>query len=103
VVQIAGMTRRGLSVTLLVIFAVQLLGGFAIAAGCPDPCPDDADGAGCAPICALCRSCTHAQTGIVERQVSAVPMASMYAFLATAVASPSSRLAADIFHVPLPG
>jgi hypothetical protein len=82
---------------------VQLVGGFAIAAGCPDPCPDDADGAGCAPICALCPACTHAQSGIVERPVSAAPMASMYAFVSVAVAWPSSRIAADIFHVPLPG
>jgi len=37
------MHRRGLSVTLLVILALQLLGSMAFASVCPEPCPDDTE------------------------------------------------------------
>jgi len=97
------MTRRGLCLTLLVIFAVQLLGGMALASACPEPCFDDADGTGCPPICALCTSCTHAQTGIVQHSASGMPVMSMHRFVAQQSASPSSQLADDILHVPLLG
>jgi hypothetical protein len=97
------MIRRGLSLTLLVIFAVQLLGGMALASGCPDPCPDDAEGTGCPPICALCTSCTHAQTGIVQHSASAMPRMSTHRFVPQQSVSASSQPADDIFHVPLLG
>ena len=97
------MRRRGLSVTLLVLIAVQLLGSMAFASVCLEPCPDDTEGTSCPPICALCTSCTHAQTAIVHQRVSETPLTSTHRFIAQAPTSPTSQLAADIFHVPLLG
>jgi len=97
------MIPRGLSATLLVIFAMQLLGGMALASVCPDPCPDDASGTGCPPICALCTSCTHAQPGIVQQSASSTPSMPAHRFVPQQPAASSLQLAADIFHVPLLG
>lgn len=96
------MVRRGLCLTLLLIFAAQLLGGMVVASVCQNPCPDDA-GSGCPPICALCTICTHAQTGLVQHSVSGKPLMSTHRFVPQQAASASSQLADDIFHVPLPG
>ena len=95
--------RRGLSVTLLVLIAVQLLGAMAFASVCPEPCPNDAEGTSCPPVCALCTSCTHAQTAIVQHAASETPLPSTHRFVAPPPAALSSQLAADIFHVPLLG
>jgi hypothetical protein len=97
------MSRRGLSVTLLVLIAVQLLGSMALTSVCLEPCPDDTENTSCPPVCALCTSCTHAQTAIVQHAVSGVPLMSLHRFVPQPPASSSSQLAADIFHVPLPG
>ena len=97
------MRRRGLLVTLLVIIAVQLLGSMTFASVCPEPCPDDTDGASCPPVCAVCTSCTHAQTAIVQHAVSGTLLTSTHQFLPQEPASTSSQRADDIFHVPLPG
>lgn len=97
------MRFRALAVTLLVILAVQLLGAMAFAPICPEPCPDDAEGTSCPPVCTLCTGCTHAQTAIVQHSASGVPLMSPQAFVAQRAASTSSKLATDIFHVPLHG
>ena len=97
------MNRRRLCVTLLAILAVQMIGGMAAASFCPDPCPDDVDGAGCPPVCALCTSCTHAQTGIVQDAASGMPSMSTLRFVPRQAAAASSQPAGDIFHVPLGG
>lgn len=97
------MRRRGLSVTLLVVLAVQLLGSMAFASVCLEPCPDDTEETSCPPVCALCTSCTHAQTAIVQHASGGMPLMSTHRFVPQRPASPSSQLAADIFHVPLPG
>lgn len=97
------MGRRRLSATLLVIFAVQLLGGMAFASVCSEPCPDDAQGTGCPPICALCTSCVHGQTAIVQGSAAGAPLMTAHPFAPQQRSSPSSQLVDDILHVPLPG
>ena len=97
------MHRRGLSVTLLVILALQLLGSMAFASVCPEPCPDDTESSSCPPVCALCTSCTHAQTGIVQHSASGMPLMSTHRFMPQQPTSTSAPLADDIFHVPLLG
>ena len=97
------MARRGLSATLLMIVAVQLLGGMAFASNCEEPCRDEAPGADCPPICALCTSCTHAQPAIVQPAAAGVPLMSAQHFVPQQRAAISSPRADDIFHVPLPG
>jgi len=97
------MARRGLSATLLVILAMHLLGGLAFTSVCPAPCPDDARGTGCPPICALCTTCTHTHPAIVQRPVAGAPLISTRHFLPQQRLSISSQLADDIFHVPLLG
>jgi hypothetical protein len=88
---------------LLVLVAVQLLGGVAFASTCPDSCPDDAQGTSCPPICALCTSCTHAQTAIVQRSIVGTPLMATHHFVPQQRLSISSQLTSDIFHVPLLG
>ncbi|MEO8379632.1 MAG: hypothetical protein ABI779_08195 [Acidobacteriota bacterium] len=97
------MRRRGLSVTLLVLIAVQLLGSMVFASVCLEPCPDGTAGTNCPPVCALCTTCTHAQTAIVRHAASETPLTSTHRFVAHPRTFPSSKLAADIFHVPLLG
>jgi len=97
------MVRRGLCATLLVIMAVQLLGGLALASVCSEPCPDDGPGTSCPPICTLCTSCTHAQTAIVQRAVASEPLTVVQDFVSQQRICVSSQLTDDIFHVPLPG
>jgi hypothetical protein len=97
------MARRGLSATLLVILAVQLLGVLAFASVCPEPCPDDARGTGCPPICALCTRCTHTQPAIVQRPAASAPLTSTRHFVPRQRLAISSQLTNDILHVPLPG
>jgi hypothetical protein len=97
------MRRRGFSMTLLVLFAVQLLGSMAFASVCLEPCPDDTEETSCPPACALCTSCTHSQTAIVQDGASGLPRVSTHRFVRSPAASPASHLAADIFHVPLAG
>ena len=97
------MGRRGLCATLLVIVAVQLLGGMAFASVCSEPCADDEQETGCPPICALCTSCTHAQTAIVQRSTGGLPLMSARHFASQHERSPLSQLTDDIFHVPLLG
>lgn len=97
------MARRRLSATLLILVAVQLLGGMAFASVCPEPCPDDAQGTGCPPICALCTSCTHGQTAIVQDSAAGAPLMTARPFAPQQRFSTSSQLADDILHVPLPG
>jgi len=89
--------------TLLALIALQLVGGMAFASVCVEPCPDDTEETSCPPVCALCTSCTHAQTGIVQHAASSTPLTSTHRFVPRQSATPSSRLAADIFHVPLLG
>jgi hypothetical protein len=97
------MRRSGLSVTLLLLFAVQLFGSMALASLRVDPCPDDTEGTSCPPICALCTSCTHAQSTIAQHAPTGTPIVATQSFVEPAPAAPSSQLADDIFHVPLPG
>jgi hypothetical protein len=97
------MRRRSLSVMLLVLIAVQLLGVMAFASVCSEPCPDDTETTSCPPVCALCTSCTHSQTAIVQHAVNETPSPSTHRFAPPLPAPASSQLAADIFHVPLLG
>jgi hypothetical protein len=92
-----------LTATLLVVLAVQLLGGMALAPVCSDPCPDDAAGKGCPPVCALCTGCTHAQPAIVQRSAASEPLIALQQFVSQQRVSVSSQLEDDIFHVPLHG
>lgn len=94
---------RRMSVTLLVVLAVQILGSMAFVSVCPEPCPDDAEGTSCPPICALCTTCTHAQQAIVQHSASAAPLTAAQQVFPQHALSTSPQLAADIFHVPLPG
>ena len=98
------MWRRSLTVTILALLAVQLIGGLAFASVCPESCSDDAPGATCPPVCALCTSCTHAQQAIVQQAASAAgaPVTAPLEFLSQDLAV-AAQHAADIFHVPLPG
>jgi hypothetical protein len=95
--------RRTLSMTLLAMIALQLLSGMAFATVCFEPCPDDADGTSCPPVCAVCTSCTHAQTAIVQHVAVGVPLMAEHRFVAQPPAWTSSQRAVDIFHVPLRG
>jgi hypothetical protein len=97
------MPRRKLSVTLLVLIAVQLLGGMALGSVCMEPCPDDAGGTSCPPVCALCTNCTHAQTAILQHAPTDLPLISTARFVPQQPAATSSALEDDIFHVPLRG
>lgn len=87
--------------TLLVLLAV--LGAMTIGSVCPEPCPDDTDESSCPPICALCTTCTHAQTAIVQQAAGASPVTSAQSIASSPSSSTPSQLADDIFHVPLPG
>lgn len=97
------MLRRGLSLTLLAILAVQLLGVVAFASVCYEPCPDDTSESSCPPVCATCATCTHSRQAIVETNVDGVPAMSTRDAFVMQAAAPASAIAADIFHVPLPG
>jgi hypothetical protein len=97
------MPRRGLAVALLFVLAVQLLGAVTMASACPEPCPDDSEGASCAPVCMLCSSCTHGQRAIVEQASGGPPVVPAQQLLPLASLATSSKHAADIFHVPLFG
>ena len=97
------MRRRGLSVTLLVILAVQLLGSMAFASVCLEPCPDDTEGTSCPPVCALCTSCTRAQQAIVESAVIGAPEVAARTLPPLQLIAASVTRGDDIFHVPLPG
>ena len=97
------MTRRSFVVMLLILVAVQLLGAMAFASECLEPCPDDTESSSCPPVCALCTSCTHAQTGIVQHAAEAAPGMNEQHLPSQQHSSLHSKFAADIFHVPLPG
>jgi hypothetical protein len=97
------MIGRRLTATVLILLALQLLGGMALAADCAEQCRDEADGAGCPPVCALCTSCTHAQTATVLHLTPSMPLTAMQGFLPQSLRSISSQLTDDIFHVPLLG
>lgn len=97
------MFRRRLSLAILAILAVQLLGGIVLASDCAEPCPDDTEEASCPPVCAFCTTCTHSQSAIVRQGASGTPQVVIERHLAEAAVATSSQLAADIFHVPLPG
>ncbi len=102
-VQSTTVLRRGLSLTLIAILAVQLLGAVAFASVCFEPCPDDTEESSCPPVCATCTTCTHSRQAIVQTSAAGIPVASgRHSFLPQA-AMPTSAIAADIFHVPLPG
>lgn len=97
------MLRRSVTGTLLVILAVQLIGGVAFAPVCFEPCPDDTGGQTCPPVCTLCTSCTRAQQAIVDATAGAGPAVAAGSILSfQPAASPATR-GDDIFHVPLPG
>lgn len=97
------MARHGVIATLLVIIAVQLLGGILFATVCVEPCPDDGPGRTCPPVCSLCMSCTHAQQAIVRNTMTpATIVATPRVFGVRPVPAPSQPTA-DIFHVPLLG
>jgi hypothetical protein len=94
---------RKRSLVVFAMIALQLLGGLAFASACLEPCPDDPDEASCPPACALCISCTHAPTAIVEHSPHVLPFVATAQYVPTPASSPDSQLAADIFHVPLAG
>jgi hypothetical protein len=97
------MRRHGVCVLLLAMFVVQLLGGTVFPYGCPEPCPDDTEESSCPPVCTVCTSCTHAQSGIVLRASAGVAFRSAERVVARHVASSTLQLTDDIFHVPLRG
>lgn len=96
------MARRRLVVLLLMTVVVQLLGMVTVAATeCVEPCPDDTETSSCPPVCALCTSCTHAQTGMVENAVSEEPGLPAHQLLQHELSSAHAHFSAEIFHVPL--
>lgn len=101
------MFRRGLSLTLLLLVAVQLLGAVALASGCLEPCPDDAEESrhaeGCPPICGDCATCAHSRQAIVQTETAGIADDTAELLSKQHIAPPTSPLAADIFHVPLLG
>lgn len=98
------MLRRSLTVTILALLAVQVIGGVVFVPACLQPCSDDEPGATCPPACALCTGCTHGQQAIVQQTMgAAVALLSAPHDFPSRDAAVPSRLAADIFHVPLPG
>jgi hypothetical protein len=97
------MLRRSLSVTLLLILALQFVGPVAFASVCVEPCSDDTEETSCPPVCTLCTSCTHAQKAVVQHGVSVVRRVGAQESFASTVSSASSLFAVDIFHVPLRG
>lgn len=97
------MSRAAVILTLLALLAVQFLGAMAFASACQEPCPDDPEGTNCPPVCALCTSCMHAQQAIVQSNGPAVPLVTAPRLFESERLSSPSLLAADIFHVPLPG
>jgi hypothetical protein len=97
------MARRGVIVTLLLIIAVQLIGGILFATVSVEPCPDDGPGRACPPMCALCTSCTHAPQAIVRATPTAVALAVTPRLFTVSPVPAPSQSAADIFHVPLRG
>ena len=88
---------------MLLLVAVQLLGTMAFASECQEPCPDDTETSSCPPVCALCTSCTHAQTGLVQPTVAVVPGLTAQHLSAHDHSFIPSHGTADIFHVPLIG
>jgi hypothetical protein len=97
------MARCGVAASLLVIIAVQLMGGILFATVCVEPCPDDGPGRTCPPACSLCMSCTHAQQAIVRDTTTlAILAVTPHVFVVRPPTTPSQP-AADIFHVPLLG
>jgi hypothetical protein len=97
----ARMARRTVVTTLLVLMALQLVGGMLFASVCFEPCPDDGDDRSCPPVCSLCTSCTHAQQAVVQAATTRFAVAAEpHHFPLQAAPAPSQR-AADIFHVPL--
>jgi hypothetical protein len=97
------MLRRNVLVMLLGVIALQLLSGVAFASVCLEPCPDDTEETSCPPVCALCTSCTHGQTAIVQHSSDSTPLMAMLPFVSQQPLSAFSALADDIFHVPLLG
>lgn len=97
------MLRRALTLTLLAVLAVQFLGAIALTSICVEPCPDDTEETSCPPVCALCTSCTHSQTAIVQHGAKSAPLMALLPFATQQTVASSSALADDIFHVPLLG
>lgn len=93
--------RRTTSTTLLLVLALQLLGGVVFASDCLESCPDD--DASCPPVCALCTNCTHAQSVVVQQAAVAAPFLSSRALTGLPALHASAPLGDDIFHVPLLG
>lgn len=88
---------------LLAVLVAPLAGAIVLTSICVEPCPDDTEETSCPPVCALCTSCTHAQTAIVQHASNDVPLKALRPFAAQHPAAASSPIADDIFHVPLPG
>ena len=96
------MYRRGFSVTLLILIAVQLAGAVAFASVCFEPCPGEGDEEqDCPPVCTLCTTCTRAPQAILDATVMGTPDGVAQHVLPPQLpASPPAR-GDDIFHVPL--
>jgi hypothetical protein len=97
------MARKGLIATLLVIIAVQFMGGILFAAVCVESCPDDGPESTCPPACSLCMSCTHAQQAIVRNTMTLAGLVVTPHVFAVRPVPPLWQPTADIFHVPLLG
>lgn len=97
------MARRAVIATLLVIIAAQLAGGMLLSAVCLEPCPDDAPGKSCPPVCSFCTSCMHAQHAIVQHSSVGVLLTARQHFVSPQLPAVPAQLTHDIFHVPLLG
>jgi hypothetical protein len=95
------MLRRGLTVTVLALVALQLATSIAFAPICTEPCADDEDDQRCPAECVACVVCTHAQQGLTLADGTTGPgNVAQLTFHTRRRGSPPQR-AADIFHVPL--
>jgi hypothetical protein len=98
------MARRGTIALLVLLVVTQVAAGMVLASVCNEPCPDDNGQRGCPPLCSFCTTCVHAQQAVVQGPVRAPAPAPMaHNLFAAPQTAASSQLAADIFHIPLPG
>lgn len=97
------MARRGLTMTMIALIAVQLIGSMGFASVCLEPCSDEEPETSCTPVCSLCTTCTHAQQAIVPPVPNAGPdRVAVHGFQP----QPGGRAlprADEILHVPLAG
>lgn len=97
-------SRRRLSLFLLLAFTTVLFSGIAFTSACNEPCADDEPGqTDCPPDCALCISCAHMQQAVLGSGATPMPQLTSRELLARLTGPPPTVRASDILHIPLVG